>query len=98
MTSGICRLMQTAVTVSAATGTEKSITASGWTFAQAVDQRHAERVEPGQRARVLAQLRVRRRIDRRDDAELRIGRAQRHQAAAHPAGRAMNCNGNNRHS
>ena len=59
---------------------------------------NAELIDARQNASVLAQIGMRRRIDRGHDLQLRIDSGQRDQAAAHPPGGSVNRNGNRWHN
>ena len=64
---------------------------------ESVGQRHADHPNAGNHPSVFSQARMARRVDRRRDGELRIGRGQRHQPASHlsrgPVNRYTNWHG-----
>ena len=91
--SFLCR--QVSRIAAAASGTEKSITTL--TGTRSSDAKGTPKVPaPAMRPASSPKQRVARRFQGRGDGQLRVGRAQGDQAAAHAAGRTVNGNASHR--
>ena len=89
--------MQVAVIAKAPAGTEKSMTTSTGRLSAAA-KRNADLADAGDRAGVLPEPRMHRRLERRSDLEIGIGDAQRDEPLPHPPGGAVNGHLDPRHS